>query len=482
MATGLTLLCLLTAGGGMTTTDAVVAYDVTRNIVEHGTIATSGDLIGNPAYRGRDGRYYSPFGIAQSVWNIPFYLIGRAATAIAGSPGNADTVPKAVVALATVPAVALLGWICFELALELGAAPAKAATTVLLLIVGTPLWPYSRFGFNQPLTAMFLWAAILSAVAGARGRESALIASGAFAGLALLTRHEMLGAAVILGAFVAATGTARSKSLMMFAIGLMPFVAIWALLNWWRFGNPLESGYLADRVPGYGGSILEGGLGLLFSPYSSLLLYCPVVLLGAAGLRALGRRNVPAMVLFTTICVTYFALYASLGNWMGGRSYGPRYLVPFLPALVMPLAFWTPSARTRAVAFAIVVLSIAIQIPGVLVDYSKVRMARATAGETVAQDMRWSGMPLWLNAQAAASSAPQVVQHLATPESAPRLKLDELRRATGFDFWWLHLFYLGAIGRFAALSIASGLAAGSALAIRHSLTLASRMPLAASRI
>jgi hypothetical protein len=116
------------------------------------------------------------------------------------------------------------------------------------------------------------------------------------------------------------------------------------------------------------------------------------------------------------------------------------------------------------------------------VDYSKVRMARATAGETVAQDMRWSGMPLWLNAQAAASSAPQVVQHLATPESAPRLKLDELRRATGFDFWWLHLFYLGAIGRFAALSIASGLAAGSALAIRHSLTLASRMPLAASRI
>jgi len=40
---------LATAGGSMATTDAVVAYDLTRQMVDHGTIALSGNLIGNLA-------------------------------------------------------------------------------------------------------------------------------------------------------------------------------------------------------------------------------------------------------------------------------------------------------------------------------------------------------------------------------------------------------------------------------------------------
>ena len=62
----------------MTTTDAVIAFDVTRNMVERGSIATSEDVPRYEAFRGREGRYYSPFGIAQSVWNLPFFLAGRA--------------------------------------------------------------------------------------------------------------------------------------------------------------------------------------------------------------------------------------------------------------------------------------------------------------------------------------------------------------------------------------------------------------------
>ena len=128
----------------------------------------------NP-YRGSDGRYYSPFGIAQSVWNIPFYLAGRTVAARLGSRiGGPDTIAKAAVALATVPAVALLGLACFTLLLELGAAPDRAAATIVLLVLATPLWPYSGFGFNQPLAAMFLWCSVLArsrAVAAAAARS-----------------------------------------------------------------------------------------------------------------------------------------------------------------------------------------------------------------------------------------------------------------------------------------------------------------------
>jgi hypothetical protein len=457
--------CLLTAGGSMTTTDAVIAYDVTRGIVERGSIALSSEAPGYDAYRGTDGRYYSPFGIAQSIWNIPFYVAGRqAAKRIGGSAAASQTIPKAAVALATVPAVACLAWVCFALVTRLGAEPRRAAGITLLLVFATSLWPYSGFGFNQPLTALFLWSAVLACAGGAESPRR-FAAAGIFAGLALLTRHEMAAAAALLAVVVLVRGgSARVKSFGAYLAGLIPLAAIWCALNWWRFGNPLESGYLRDTTPGYGSSIVAGGMGLLFSPYASLILYSPIVLLAGWGLVAMWRRDRAAAMLFAALFVGYFLLYASLRNWMAGRSYGPRYLVPFLPALVMPLAFWRPSDRFRQAVAALATISVLVQIPGVLVDYSKVRMAGVAAGETVAQDMRWSAMPLVLNARATVENTVRAARFLSGVEPRPQLTLDRTdlssSLAVSLDVWWLYLAYLGLIGRFTALLIAVTLAVG----------------------
>ena len=471
LAIGVGFLCLLTAGGSMTTTDAVVAYDVTRNIVEHRTVATSGDLLGKEAYRGRDGRYYSPFGIAQSVWNIPFYVAGRAMSSRVGlAAGRADTIPKAAVALATVPAVACLAWVGFAILLRLGADPRRALVASLLLVVATPLWPYSGFGFNQPLTALFLWASVLGALGADGDRLPPLWGAGIASGLAVLTRHELLAAAAIVVVFVAWRARRRAWAVGHYLAGLTPLILAWGFLNWWRFGNPLESGYFRDDTPRYGSSIVEGTWGLLASPYASLFLYCPLAVLAVGGLRALHRRCPSVAWLFVVLTTTYFLLYASLGNWMGGRSYGPRYLVLLLPGLVLPLAFWTPHGRLRVAAVAIAVLSVAVQIPGVLVDYSKVRVDRAIAGATVAQDMRWSGTPLFLNTRAAVANGRRAIAYLAGGEPAADLRSTDPARlsmamAFSLDLWWLYLSYMGAIGRGAALLIATSLAMGSAVAL-----------------
>jgi hypothetical protein len=478
---GIALLCFATAGGSMTTTDAVVAFDVTRNLVEHRSVATTGDLLGNGAYRGRNGSYYSPFGIAQSVWNIPFYLGGRAVTARVGPRiGGPDTLVKAAVALATVPAVALLGWACFSLLLELGAAPDRAAATVLLLVVATPLWPYSGFGFNQPLAGMFLWFSVLGAVAGVRGRRRALVLSGVSAGLALLTRHEMILPAAVLGGWIALrSGPGGWAAARSYLSGLVPPLAVWLALNWWRFGNPLETGYMRDPTPGFGGDIIGGAAGLLFSPYASIFLYCPIAILSVAAARAMWRRDRAAAALLAMIFCVGFAVYASLENWMGGRSYGPRYLVPLLPALVLPLAFWSPSRGVRPLAASLIALSVAVQLPGVLVDYSKVRQERAEAGDTVAQDMRWAGMPLLLNTEALLKIVPRTAQHLAGTLPRPPIRQDDpaLSRAlsAGLDLWWMHLFYLGVIGGATAAGIGACLTLAAALAIVRALWLAGRL-------
>ena len=282
----------------------------------------TGEVPGYAPYRGVDGQLYSPFGIAQSIWNVPFYVAGRfAAGRVAPGSATGQTIPKAVVALGTVPAVALLALVCFHLAVTLGAAPAAALRAVLLLVFGTSLWPYSGFGFNQPLTALFLWSAVFFA-ADIRRSGYWFFASGMFAGLAILTRHEMLLAAVVIGSYVVIRSWRRDSHLTFsYAAGLLPLLAAWCGLNWWRFGSPFESGYFRDQTPGFGSSIWVGAAGLLFSPYASLILYSPVVLLSVVGLRALWRGNRSAAVLFATLFLVYLVFYASLGNWMeDGRT------------------------------------------------------------------------------------------------------------------------------------------------------------------
>jgi hypothetical protein len=481
VAAATTAVCLLTAGGSMTTTDAVVAFDLTRSIVEHGSVATSADLLGKDAYRGRDGRYYSPFGLAQSIWNIPFYASARTLARLGTvHAGGSDTLLKAAVTLGTIPAVALLAWAVFALLLSLGAASPNAVVTTLLLVFATPLWPYSKFGFNQPLTGAFLWCAVLAAVHGVRAHQPSLAIAGALAGAALLTRHEMILLAPILAGFVAIDGNGRRRSnVVALCTGFVPFLMAWCAYNWWRFGSPVDTGYLNDPTPEYRSSLVAGSAGLLFSPYSSLLLYCPIALVAPAAFASLWRRDRRAAGLIAAVFVVFFLVYASLGNWMGGRSYGPRYLVPLLPALVIPLAFWRPTARVRMAVLSVIVLSIAVQLPGVLVDYSKVRVARARAGETVAQDTRWSRAPLLLNARAAKESVPSAVVDLVTGRPHPRVAagsadLNE-RLAFSPDLWWNYLFYLGLLARAGALGAASALALLGAFAARRAWTLARRL-------
>jgi hypothetical protein len=81
-----------TSGGSTATTDAVVAYDVTKGLVERHSLALSGNLLGTESMRGPDGRYYSPFGIVPSLYNVPFYVAGRWLQSAVGV-SSPDTLP-----------------------------------------------------------------------------------------------------------------------------------------------------------------------------------------------------------------------------------------------------------------------------------------------------------------------------------------------------------------------------------------------------
>ena len=477
---------LFTAGGSLTTTDAVVTFDVTRNLVDHGRPSMSGDLLGREWHQGPDGRYYAPFGIGQSIYNVPWYLAAKTLTAVTNVRlGKPDTIAKAVVALSQTLLGAAIVWQLFRFASAVTGDAAAAGWAALTFAFGSILWPYAKFGFNQPLACLTLLVAVFRAYRATReGEPRHALWAGVWIGASILTRHEMaigvLPIAIWLWLDRSAAPLERRRRLAAFAPGLLAAGIVWLAYNYFRFGNPIDTGYLRDPLPSLGFTMGQGVIALLFSPSASLFVYSPVAAAGVLGLVALWRRDRSTAMLLVSLVVSFLAFYASLGNWLGGRSYGSRYLVVILPFL--GIAFAALLARLTAprratVALVFLVAGLIVQLPGVMIDYAKVSQATANdRGAFTVEEHQWSwrAAPLMLNARALAGAFPANVAYLTGRETPPAVSAPAGADDRGFsqqfafslDFWWLYLFYLHALTRVGVGVVIVGFLAAIGIAAR----------------
>lgn len=477
LAAGVLFVYLATAGGSLTSVDAVMTYEVTRSLVSTGS--TAFDRPGLNHHQGVDGRYYSPFGIGQSLFNVPFYVAARAADERLGlRVGRAETMEKAGVALGSTVAAAGAVWLVFLFAWRLSGNLDASVATSLACAFGTLLWPYSKFGFNQPLTAWCLTAGVYAAWLGVRLNRRGLLAwSGVWLSCAFLTRHEMALAAVLVAVWVAveSTGTPRrgAERLLWLAAPLGVALVFWIWYNNARFGHPFDTGNLGladaldDQNFTVGRSTLVGMAGLLFSPGRALFLYVPLAVASALALPTLARRDRSLAWLIGGLAVSFLVLYGSLRFWDGLRGYGPRYLVPLLPLLMAPLVVWLGTGRRRRAVLLVAGLSALVQLPGVLVDYSKVSIDHARAVGDYSRDAKiynWRESALVLDTHAALVAIPQNARNLVrgSRPAVAELPAEEAdssfaqRFSFSLDFWWLYLYYLSAVS--APVSIALGIA------------------------
>ena len=138
--------------------------------------------------------------------------------------------------------------------------------------------------------------------------------------------------------------------------------------NWVRFGSPLDSGY-ADE--GFTTPLYVGLYGLLFSSGKSIFLYSPIALLSAAGLAWLWRSRPAEALLAAAVALVTLVYYAAWWAWYGGWAWGPRFLVPTLPFLVLPIgALLLARGWARWAALALTVVGVGVQALGVLVDFN----------------------------------------------------------------------------------------------------------------
>jgi hypothetical protein len=189
----------------------------------------------------------------------------------------------------------------------------------------------------------------------------------------------------------------------------------------------------------------------------------------------MGKRDGPTAALLVAIAGTLLTFYAALDDWQGVRSYGPRYLVPILPLLCVPLAYPFKELRgtSRGKALVVAVLfSALVQLPAVMIDPSRIRLQTRVSGgtsaagpdapdepgPTLATAARAAGRAIRLNAAIVSGAADR-------PRVQPTGGNSSLsdRMAFSLDFWWMYLYHLGVLPAAAALGSALACAALGAL-------------------
>lgn len=278
---------------------------------------------------GRGGRYYSKYGPGWSIAAAPLVLVGRTISRLTGlfTPGYLGR----CFALLLNPLLIAGSAVVIYRLLRRDHPVRWAVGGALTFGVATYAWDYASSGFSEPLVTFLLALGLLWI----EGQRSVL--AGACLGGALLTRQTAVFAVVPMLAWA----LWRSRRVEAWnrrrqAVHLVAPVIVSQLLflsfNYARFGSILELGYQRGSWDAHLG---ESIYGLLLSPGKGLFVYSPILLLAVAGW--FGMKSVERKVLLPAVCLPFFLPHALYTNWSGGGGWGPRFLLPTLPFLMLAL-------------------------------------------------------------------------------------------------------------------------------------------------
>ena len=386
---------LLTMSGHTYSPDDETMLAASRSLVERGTWAIQ------PASpwvytQGVDGRYYSVFGAGQSFAAVPWVAAGLALGDF--FPKDQAGFPLRLI-LSTYNALIAAG-VCGLLAatgMALGYARRASLFMGGALAFATFLWPHSRTFFAEPVVALCFLASFYliikayQAPAGSiSGANTLMLLSGVLFAGALQAKVQYAVALPAFLLYLAMKGRGvedgiparlyeRGRRIPLWlgglAVGLVPMF----IYNWALFGNPLLTGYGTETASLFTTPLYEGAFGMLLSPGKGVVWYALPVLLSLAGYARFARKHRAEAALTITLLVTFISFFGLFHTWYGGGSWGPRYLIPWLPfALLLALpvvqrASYAGSPNKlswKGVAIAAcVALGFLLNLPGVLVNF-----------------------------------------------------------------------------------------------------------------
>lgn len=389
--------------------------DLVFAVVDQGTLAIDAYYHNTGDYAYFNGHYYSDKAPGTAFLGIPVYgvfkhTIGPAVAQLledrlTRNSALADTLNRsgtgslsdkvyAMLALTVISlfVVALpsacLGVLLYRLGTQI-TTPSRALLVTLAYALATPAFAYSNNLYGHQVVAFFLFAAFyillnLRHGQSRRRRRLWLTLVGAFLGWALITEYPAALIVAGLGLYALRIPTFQHANApllqysnlptfqrrlvdvlnhsLWFALGAAPPLLLAAAYHVAIFGTPLPVAYQYSVLWQQTHQIglvslsmptLEALWGITFSAYRGLFFFSPILLLSIPGLYYFWRaREWRAEFWVVLWSVASFLIFnASSAMWSGGFAVGPRYLVPALPFLTMPLLFLFNAARSRWVTW-----------------------------------------------------------------------------------------------------------------------------------
>lgn len=314
---------------------------------------------------GRDGKRYNWHQFGQQAFVLPLYLFMRMEAYAYYFVNMASTALTAVLIM--------------RILLLLGYRLRPSAICSLLYATVTLAWYYaSKTPHEHALDIVLIMGGIYYAIKYQMGfgRKNFIISMISI-GVGFTVRYDAILSIIpiALYLFQGKDENANEKFTLPMAavistLILSPFIITHAVYNYARFETFFASGYkgLAGTADLFAIEYIPRGIiGALFSPGRSIFLFSPVLFLFPFYVKAFKRRtDRRAFILFLTTTIVYFLFYCYYvfgGDW----CFGPRYYLPIMPFLIMPLVilfdgFGTKRTWVKALAISVIVFSLFVQL------------------------------------------------------------------------------------------------------------------------
>lgn len=220
----------------------------------------------------------------------------------------------------------------------------------LALGFSTLLWPFATYYFQHDLSAMFALLAVYLALKIAKNFESGkrslplFLLCGVSLGCALLV--DYIDAALIPVVFVYLLyKTRKLTGIFYYLCGAVTGIVTLLAYNVAAFGNALTTSQnMYDKKPFLGDfstPVLQGLFWNFLSPYRGLFLFCPITILAPIGFYLVLKKSASrTQGLFVLAAMLSIVIpYSMWQDVTAGVSFGPRFLIPAIPFLILPIGY-----------------------------------------------------------------------------------------------------------------------------------------------
>lgn len=296
------------------------------------------DMHGNIAIN-EDGQRYMVYNPGQTLVFAPIYYLSKT---FHSDEANCYYFSAFCVSFINYLIHALCTFFLFKIALLLGASEQRGYLLSAVFGLTSYSFVFAQSTYEHHFEMLFI---LMSTFYALNNKKSGLT-SGLMLSIGLFFRTTTILAlpAILL---IQHENKKRIRTLLGLSLG----IAFVLSYNYYRFGEPFETGYslawsLAHNENHDFWSISRlpiATFGFLFSPGKGLLFFSPSILIAILGIKAFWDKNRLMAYSVLLISAVYLAVFSLNFAWHGSIwSFGPRYILPIVPFLYLPIIYVKP--------------------------------------------------------------------------------------------------------------------------------------------